>query len=82
MREAVVQQRDGDLGKAEDLLEQALVLDPESFKALGNLAIVKKDAHFASPGTGGSDKRLNESNALCDRALTIKPDSAGLWNVK
>jgi serine/threonine protein kinase/Tfp pilus assembly protein PilF len=82
VRDGVARQGEGDLVKAEQKLDEALRLDPDNFAALGNLAIVKKDAYFENFRVGGSIARLEESAALCDRALAIEPRRAGLWNVK
>jgi tetratricopeptide (TPR) repeat protein len=82
VREGVARQGEGDLVKAEAKLDEALRLDPNNFSALGNLAIVKKDAYFENFRAGVSYARLEESDALCDRALAIEPRRAGLWNVK
>ncbi len=51
VREGVAMQRDNNLVSAEQRFEEALSLDPSNYQALGNLAIVKKDAYFANLDT-------------------------------
>jgi serine/threonine protein kinase/tetratricopeptide (TPR) repeat protein len=60
-------------------LEKALSFDPNNFRALSNLAVVRRDQYNASADPDPA--LLEEANGLCDRALAIS-ESPTLWNIK
>ncbi|MGB2987708.1 MAG: protein kinase [Phycisphaerae bacterium] len=60
--------------------EEALKLDPNSFEALLNYAIMKKGQYNASSDSDST--LLTEAIALCTRALETKPDDPDALNTK
>ena len=60
--------------------QNALTLEPEQWRALANLAIVKKELfnNQESP----DQKLLEEALDLCDRALAQEQESPELWNLE
>ncbi len=61
--EALTAQRRGDHKRAEDLYQQALMLDPGHVRALNNLGVLFMD-----------QKKKREAVALFDRAIVLKKD--------
>ena len=68
------------LNSAARQYEMALAIDLAHWRALANLAIVKKDLFNAQADPNPS--LLEEANDLCDRALAIQDRSDSLWNSK
>ncbi len=62
-REALAAQRRGDHKRAEDLYQQALMLDPGHVRALNNLGVLFMD-----------QKKKREAVALFNRAIVLKKD--------
>ncbi|MBA4423629.1 MAG: hypothetical protein C0390_11140 [Syntrophus sp. (in: bacteria)] len=62
-REALAAQRRGDYKRAEDLYQQALILDPGHVRALNNLGVLFMD-----------QKKKREAVALFNRAIVLKKD--------
>ncbi|MCH8967173.1 MAG: protein kinase, partial [Planctomycetes bacterium] len=71
-----------DLDKAIEAYENALEVDPNQFKALGNFAILKKDRYFAALRGQADTSLLTDAIALLDRAVLLRPDEARIVNVK
>jgi tetratricopeptide (TPR) repeat protein len=62
--------------------EHALHLDPAEARALGNQAIILKEDYYDKPYANTDTSLLDEAQALCDRALALRPEKAALWNVR
>ena len=77
---ALVLQQDQRWEDAADSYLAALKLDPNNVRALGNLAIIRKE-QFNSQAQGDL-ALLVEAIGYCNAALTIAPANAGIWNVK
>ena len=77
---ALVLQQDQRWEDAADAYLAALKLDPNNVRALGNLAIIRKE-QFNSQAQGDL-ALLVEAIGYCNAALTIAPANAGIWNVK
>ncbi len=60
--------------------QDVLKLDPKNVRALGNLAIIRKEQFNRL--AEGNPALLEEANAYCDAALATAPMNAGIWNVK
>jgi tetratricopeptide (TPR) repeat protein len=58
----------------------ATELDPRNVRALGNLAIIRKEQFNTQAQR--DPLLLEEANAYCDAALAVAPGHAGIWNVK
>jgi Flp pilus assembly protein TadD len=67
--------RQKDWVKAEEEFAKALALRPNDYKALGNMAIAKKELYYRS----GDPALLDEANACLEKALAIEPQPE-LWN--
>ncbi len=77
---ALILQQDRRWADAADVYQDALELDPDGVRTLGNLAIVLKEQFNEQPEPDFS--LLNDAASYCDAALTFAPEHAGLWNVK
>jgi len=75
----LVLQQDGRWSDAADVYIAALEVDPQSVRALGNLAIIRKEQYNA--GGSADTTLLDEAEGYCGAALVIAPMNAGLWNV-
>jgi serine/threonine protein kinase/Flp pilus assembly protein TadD len=72
-------QAHGKWGEAEKKFHAALKLDPKHVRALGNLAIIKKESYNRDPERDPA--LLEEGITFCDRALALSPDHTALWNL-
>lgn len=78
--QGLVQQQDHQWAAAAETYHDALGLDPNNVRALGNLAIVCKEQFNAQQQP--DFQLMWNANEYCDRALDVAPDNAGLWNLK
>jgi serine/threonine protein kinase len=72
----------GDSQAAIDAYRKALSIEADEFRALANLAILKKDLFIAEPAGRENTELIEQALELAERALSINPESAGVWNVK
>ncbi len=76
----LVLQQDHRWDEAADAYVAALSIDPNSVRALGNLAITRKEQYNNQVVPDAA--LLDEADEYLDQALAIEPQKAGLWNVK
>jgi len=62
--------------------EQALQMAPDLYEAVGYKAFLLKYDYFGRPYGYQDPDLLEQSLEWCERALQIKPDRHGLWNLK
>ena len=62
--------------------EQALQMAPDLYEAIGYKAFLLKWDYFGRPYDYQDPVLLEQSLEWCERALQIKPDKHGLWNLK
>ncbi|MCH8853352.1 MAG: protein kinase, partial [Planctomycetes bacterium] len=63
-------------------LDEALRLDPNRYKAIGYKAYLLREEYVLGDFKFRDPEVLRESLMFCDRALAIKPTTAGLWNLR
>ncbi len=76
----LVLQKDHRWDDASDTYLAAIKLDANNVRALGNLAIMRKEQFETKVDPDST--LLVEANDFCDRALAVSQKNAGLWNVK
>lgn len=76
----LVLQQDHRWDEAADAYVAALSIDPNSVRALGNLAIARKEQYNNQVVPDAA--LLDEADEYLDQALAIAPQNAGLWNVR
>ncbi len=62
--------------------EQALQMAPDLYEAIGYKAFLLKYDYFGKPYGYQDPDLLEQSLEWCERALQIKPEKHGLWNLK
>jgi len=76
----LVLQQDHRWDEAADAYLAAISIEPMSVRALGNLAIIRKEQYSAAAEP--DDALLLEAEEYLREALSISPQNAGLWNVR
>jgi serine/threonine protein kinase/Tfp pilus assembly protein PilF len=71
VREAVRLQESKDYAAATEAYNKVLQIDPRDFRALGNLAMLKKDQFLMQPCVTADPSLLRESVKLCDSAFLV-----------
>jgi tetratricopeptide (TPR) repeat protein len=73
----------GSWDDAWDKFTEAGLIDPDHFGVLANKAWWKKEVSFLRDSSKIKEPAsLDEADDLCSKALKIKSDSKGLWNLK
>jgi len=77
----IIAQNEDDYEKAQEAYQRALLLDPDNFYALANLARLKQERYLATSPNQASKTLLEDSRVLCVRALDQQPDHFELLNL-
>ena len=76
----LVLQQGGEWAAAAETYLAALDIDADNARAMGNLAIIRKEQYNAQENPDVS--LLREADEYCRGALALTPQNAGLWNVQ